>query len=51
MRTTLLNRAGASAKAVKRDVGPFLDQRFTDALKEDLSWLLEGDTRFAKLRR
>lgn len=51
MRATLLNRAGATAKAVKRDVGPFLDQRFTDALKEDLSWLLEGDTRWPKLRR
>lgn len=51
MRATLLNRAGANAKAVKRDVGPFLDQRFSEALKEDLSWLLEGDTRWPKLRR
>jgi pimeloyl-ACP methyl ester carboxylesterase len=51
MRATLLNRAGATAKAVKRDVGPFFDQRFSDALKQDLSWLLEGDTRWSKPRR
>lgn len=51
MRALLLNRAGAAAKAVKHDVGPFLDQRFSDALKGELPWLLEGDVRWGKTSR
>jgi poly(3-hydroxybutyrate) depolymerase len=51
MRARLLTRAGATAKSVQHELGPFLDQRFTDALKGDLAWLIDGDTRFAKLRR
>lgn len=50
-RAVLLQRSGAQAKSVLRDVGPYLDQRFTDALKGDVSWLLEGDSRFASPQR
>ncbi len=47
----LLKRAGASAKSVKHSVGPYLDPRFTDALKLELPWLVEGDTRWVGSRR
>ncbi len=47
----LLARAGTSAKSVKRDVGPYLDQHFTDTLKAELPWLVEGDARWAGSRR
>ncbi len=47
----LLTRAGAVGKSVKADVGPYLDQRFTDALKAQLPWLVEGDARWAGSRR
>lgn len=50
-RSTLLGRAGVASKVVRRDVGPYLDARFTDALKGDIAWLLEGDARFARPRR
>jgi predicted esterase len=47
-RTLWLTRAGASAKSVKHDVGPYLDQRMVDALRGELPWLLEGDARFGQ---
>jgi pimeloyl-ACP methyl ester carboxylesterase len=50
-RALLLTRLGLQAKSLKRDVGPYLDQRFTDTLKGDMPWLFEGDTRFAAPRR
>ncbi len=50
-RALLLTRAGAQAKSVKRNVGPYLDQAFTDALKLELPWLVEGDARWAGSRR
>lgn len=50
-RALALQRSGAQAKSVLRDVGPYLDQRFTDALKGDLPWLFEDDSRFAPPRR
>jgi len=50
-RAVLLQRGGVQSKSVLRDVGPYLDQRFTDALKGELPWLLEGDARFAPSRR
>jgi predicted esterase len=46
MRATLVQRAGAGAKVVQRDVGPYLDQRLLDALKEEVPWLLAGDERW-----
>jgi hypothetical protein len=49
MRALWVNRAGASSKAVRHDVGPFLDAAFTTALKGDMKWLIEGDSRFPKL--
>jgi poly(3-hydroxybutyrate) depolymerase len=49
-RALLLTRAGVAAKAVKADVGPYLDQRFTDALKREVPWLVEGDTRWGRTR-
>jgi len=45
-RALLLSRAGVAAKSVKVDVGPYLDQPFTDALKGLLPWLVEGDARW-----
>jgi pimeloyl-ACP methyl ester carboxylesterase len=50
-RALLLTRAGAAAKSVKANVGPYLDQRFTDALKAELPWLVEGDARWPSSRR
>ena len=50
MRATLLTRAGTTAKSVHQNVGPYLDQRFSDALKGELAWLVEGDARWAKPR-
>lgn len=50
-RTLLLTRAGVAAKAVKADVGPYLDERFTDALKKEVPWLVEGDTRWDRTSR
>ncbi len=50
-RALLLTRVGLGAKAVKADVGPYLDQRFTDALRGELSWLVEGDARWASSSR
>lgn len=50
-RVMSLRRSGAEAKSVLREVGPYLDQRFTEALKGDMPWLLEGDSRFAPPRR
>jgi pimeloyl-ACP methyl ester carboxylesterase len=49
-RATLLGRRGVAAKSVKRDVGPYLDKLYTDALKGEITWLLEGDARFARPR-
>jgi poly(3-hydroxybutyrate) depolymerase len=49
-RALLLTRAGLAAKSVKADVGPYLDQRFTDALKREVPWLVEGDTRWGRSR-
>jgi pimeloyl-ACP methyl ester carboxylesterase len=45
-RALLLTRARVQAKAVRKDVGPYLDERFTAALAREVPWLLEGDTRF-----
>jgi poly(3-hydroxybutyrate) depolymerase len=50
-RALLLTRVGAAAKSVKRDVGPYLDQRFVDALRKEVPWLLEGDPRWGVPRR
>ena len=50
-RALLLSRAGVAAKSVKADVGPYLDQRFTDALKGFLPWLIEGDARWGSSSR
>jgi poly(3-hydroxybutyrate) depolymerase len=45
-RALLLTRVGLAAKSVKAEVGPYLDQRFTDALRGQVPWLVEGDTRW-----
>lgn len=50
-RALLLTRVGLAAKSVKAEVGPYLDQRFTDALREQVPWLVEGDTRWARSPR
>lgn len=50
-RSLLLQRSGVQAKSVTREVGPYLDARFTDALKGEMAWLFEGDSRFARPRR
>ncbi len=50
-RAVLLTRAGAAAKSIKANVGPYLDQHFTDALKAELPWLVEGDARWVGSRR
>jgi predicted esterase len=50
-RALLLTRAGVAAKSAKADVGPYLDQRFTDALKGLLPWLVEGDARWGSSSR
>jgi poly(3-hydroxybutyrate) depolymerase len=47
-RALLLQRARVDAKAVRKDVGPYLDERFTAALAPEVSWLLEGDARFKR---
>jgi len=47
-RALLLTRVGLSSKSVKADVGPYLDQRFTDALRAQVPWLIEGDPRWAR---
>jgi poly(3-hydroxybutyrate) depolymerase len=48
MRAMLLKRAGAQAKSVRRDVGPFFDGPFATALKGEMGWLLEGDIRYSQ---
>jgi len=50
-RAVFLTRAGAAAKSVKRDLGPYLDPPFVDALRGEMPWLLEGDARFVAPRR
>ena len=45
-RALLLTRVGLAAKSVKAEVGPYLDQGFTDALRGQVPWLVEGDTRW-----
>lgn len=50
-RALLLARSGVAAKSVLKGVGPYLDPRFTDALKGEMAWLFEGDTRWAQPRR
>jgi len=50
-RALLLTRAGVAAKSVKAEVGPYLDQRFTDALRGQVPWLVEGDTRWGRSSR
>lgn len=50
-RAVLISRAGANAKSVRHELGPYLDAPFVDAFRSELSWLLEGDTRFAAMRR
>lgn len=47
-RALLLTRVGLAAKSVKAEVGPYLDQRFTDALRAQVPWLVEGDTRWRR---
>lgn len=47
-RALLLTRARVPAKAVRKDVGPYLDERFTAALAPEVPWLLEGDARFKR---
>jgi poly(3-hydroxybutyrate) depolymerase len=46
-RALLLTRVGIAAKSVKAEVGPYLDQRFTDALRAQVPWLVEGDPRWS----
>ena len=50
-RALLRTRAGVAAKSVKAEVGPYLDQRFTDALRQQLPWLIEGDKRWGRSPR
>lgn len=50
-RAVLLQRAGAKAKAVRHELGPYLDARFTDALKGEIQWLVEDDARWPKPQR
>jgi poly(3-hydroxybutyrate) depolymerase len=50
-RALALTRSGAQAKAVLSEQGPYLDARLVDALRSEMAWLLEGDTRFAAARR
>jgi poly(3-hydroxybutyrate) depolymerase len=50
-RALLLTRAGVAAKSVKAEVGPYLDERFTDALRKELPWLVEGDPRWGRSPR
>ena len=49
-RALLLTRAGVAAKSIKADVGPYLDARFVDALRGEMSWLTDGDARFTARR-
>jgi poly(3-hydroxybutyrate) depolymerase len=44
-------RAGAEAKSVRRELGPYLDAPFIEALRPELPWLIEGDSRFAAAAR
>lgn len=48
MRAMLLKRAGIQAKSVRREVGPFFDGPYANALKSEMGWLLEGDTRYSQ---
>jgi pimeloyl-ACP methyl ester carboxylesterase len=50
-RSLLLSRAGVASKSVLASVGPYLDQRFTDALRKEVPWLVEGDARWGKPAR
>jgi poly(3-hydroxybutyrate) depolymerase len=50
-RALLVTRAGANAKSVRRELGPYLDAPFIEALRSELPWLLEGDPRFVAARR
>ena len=50
-RALLLTRVGLAAKSVKAEVGPYLDQNFTDALRAHVPWLVEGDTRWGRPSR
>lgn len=50
-RALLVTRAGATAKSVRHELGPYLDAPFIDALRSELPWLLEGDPRFSSARR
>ena len=50
-RALLLTRVGLAAKSVKAEVGPYLDQRFTDALRAQIPWLVEGDKRWGRSSR
>lgn len=50
-RALMLTRVGVAAKAVRRELGPYLDAPFVDALRSELPWLLEGDARFGAGRR
>lgn len=50
-RALALTRGGVQAKSVRIEHGPYLDAPFVDALRSEISWLLEGDSRFAPARR
>jgi len=50
-RALSLMRGGVQAKAVRFVHGPYFDAPLVDALRPELSWLLEGDPRFAAARR
>jgi poly(3-hydroxybutyrate) depolymerase len=50
-RALLLTRVGVAAKSERADVGPYLDQRFTDALRKQVPWLVEGDPRWGRAGR
>ena len=50
-RALLLTRVGVAAKSVKAEVGPYLDQRFTEALRQQVPWLVEGDARWSRSPR
>lgn len=50
-RALWLSRSGVQTRVTKGSVGPFLDQAFTDALRGEMPWLLDGDARFVIAQR
>jgi dienelactone hydrolase len=50
-RALLLTRGNVAAKAVRASVGPYLDAAFTAALKPELAWLVQDDSRWHLRKR